>query len=338
MELGIDLGSNSIGWAIVDKAEKRIIKTGTRIFQEGVENYGQGEREKSFNSKRRENRGKRKQFFRRKYRKKLLLKLLAIHGMTPVTLNELKNNQWQELVESEKMKDWFLINPYEYRAKAVEEKISLLELGRVLYHLSQRRGFQSNSRFGVEESGALFDGDRKNEAKTGKTGIIATEKAMEGKTLGQALNEIYPAENEPYKQTNERIRNRYTKRSMYSDEFSKIWNSQSQYHSVLTDNLKDKLGKIESDSEQNGILFYQRKLRSQKNLIGKCSFEPKKPRCPISAIEYEYFRAFQFINSVEVNGEALNKEERQIALDLLLSKEKPKISDLRKRINKEDAL
>ena len=37
--LGLDLGTNSIGWAVVDTSEKKIVDTGIRIFPEGVELY-----------------------------------------------------------------------------------------------------------------------------------------------------------------------------------------------------------------------------------------------------------------------------------------------------------
>jgi len=41
--LGLDLGTNSIGWALLETTDKRgndfssVIKTGARIFQEGVD-------------------------------------------------------------------------------------------------------------------------------------------------------------------------------------------------------------------------------------------------------------------------------------------------------------
>lgn len=332
MELGIDLGSNSIGWAIVDKANNQIVNTGVRIFPEGVENYGQGEKEKSHNAQRRENRGKRKQFFRKKLRKKLLLRLLADSGMAPVSKETVNSGDLKLLTSMPEMRDWFMMNPYELRSQAVKGKISLPELGRVFYHLSQRRGFQSNSRYASDESSVLYDEIGKNEEKTGKAGIVATEKAMNGRSLGETLYDLYPQNSVPYNFSNERIRNRYTKRSMYIDEFNRIWYKQSESHKGLTDGLKQKFGAIDTDSEKNGVLFYQRKLRSQKKLIGKCTFEPKKSRSPISTIDYEYFRVYQFINTIEYNGNRLNESEREIAVKLLLSKEYPKISELRKKL------
>ena len=39
--------------------------------------------------------------------------------------------------------EWLKINPYEVRAKAVNQIVSKQELGRALYHMCQRRGFKS---------------------------------------------------------------------------------------------------------------------------------------------------------------------------------------------------
>lgn len=64
----------------------------------------------------------------------------------------------------------------------------------------------------------------------------------------------------------------------------------------------------------NGI-FYQRKLKSQKGLVGKCTLEPKYPRCPVSHPEFEEFRALKFINNIKrKDGEEwrqLNDEEKK---------------------------
>ena len=51
--LGLDLGTNSIGWAVVDDASKTILGAGVRIFPEGVEHLGEGQNEQSKNSARR---------------------------------------------------------------------------------------------------------------------------------------------------------------------------------------------------------------------------------------------------------------------------------------------
>lgn len=65
--LGLDLGTNSIGWALIDDSRKEIMGMGSRVFPEGVVDLGKGEgREISKNASRSEARGVRTQFFRRR--------------------------------------------------------------------------------------------------------------------------------------------------------------------------------------------------------------------------------------------------------------------------------
>ena len=145
--LGLDLGTNSIGWAVVDDVDNKILGIGSRIFPEGVVNLGEGEgREASKNASRTEDRGVRRQFFRRRLRKRYLLRELAKNKMCPIDYKLVKVWNQKEIFNDENLKEWLKLNPYELRAKALNEEISLQELGRIFYHIIQRRGFQSNSR------------------------------------------------------------------------------------------------------------------------------------------------------------------------------------------------
>lgn len=330
--LGLDLGTNSIGWAVVEKTsadEGKIVDTGVRIFPEGVENLGEGEKEMSKNAARRMARQIRRQGFRRKMRKRLLLTMLAENGMCPLDSSLTSTFKAAEpLPDLPELREWFRLNPYELRSKALKEKISLMELGRVFYHIAQRRGFQTNSRNASDE-GKIFEGN----AKEGKTGIDETLGNMGDRTLGQYLNTLLPEPNKSYQTISERARNRYTTRAMYTDEFDKIWQVQAPLHPQLNDELRQQFGGRRSNGDpEDGILFFQRPLRSQKYLIGKCTLEPSKPRCPISAIDFELFRAHQFVNTIEYNGRRLNEKQRNIAMDVLTSKEKPKFNAIRKKL------
>lgn len=338
--LGLDLGTNSIGWALVEN--NSILGMGSRIFPEGVVNLGEGEgRETSKNASRTEARGTRRQFFRRRLRKMYLLKELAKYGFCPITSSLIKDWNSAGIFKNEQIQEWFKLNPYELRAKAVQEEISLQELGRIFYHMIQRRGFLSNSRSAgaeVKETSTIFKGD----AKIGKIGISSTLESIEQrKTLGSYLHSIQPKENEPYSGELERIRNRYTTRQMYIDEFEVIWEFQKKYHSELNEGLKNIFGGRKKDGyKEDGVLFHQRPLRSQKHLVGHCTFEPKKTKCLISAIPFELFRVYQWLNtlSYDVNGEKqqISQEEREKIVALLLSKEKPSFKDVRKVIGKVD--
>jgi len=320
--LGLDLGTNSIGWAIVDDEQKKILGTGVRIFPAGVENLGDGEGELSKNASRRMARGTRRQYFRRKLRRNMMKKVLRANAMCPAN--------------SPEYKDWINLNPYTFRSKALKTQISLLELGRVFYHMVQRRGFQSNSRSqDPQESSVIFDEDKTNEEKTGKPGIVSTREGIKSadSTLGDYLNSLLPTEGESYIRYSQRVRNRYVERSMYREEFDQIWAKQKKYYpEILTDDLRISIGGNKKIDGSDGILFFSRPLRSQKFLIGKCTFEPKKPRAPLSCIESEEARIYQLVNSFKNKGEFLSDDLRQKAVNVFLTQKRVTVKTLRKKL------
>ena len=151
--LGLDLGTNSIGWAIVDKEGNNftLLDKGVRIFSEGVKS------EKGIESSRAAERtgyrSARKIKYRRKLRKYETLKVLSKNGMCPLSIEEVED--WKKSgFKNYPLKPEFLkwlrtneddnINPYFFRDKASKQKVTLYELGRALYHIAQRRGFLSN--------------------------------------------------------------------------------------------------------------------------------------------------------------------------------------------------
>lgn len=333
--LGLDLGTNSIGWAIIDDTEKKIVDIGVRIFPMGVNNLGDGEGEVSKNAGRTAARGIRRQFFRRRLRKKLLLKALSENEMCPLTEGDFDIWKRSKKFPEEKLAGWFAINPYDLRSRGLNEKLTLHELGRVFYHIIQRRGFLSNSRKTGTNDGTIFKGD----PKSSKIGILETSEKIADSTLGMYLNDIYPKEREPFKEGLERIRNRYTTRKMYVDEFEKIWDIQASFHPELSISLKEIFGGRKLDGySRDGILFYQRPLKSQKHLVGNCSFEPSKTKSPISAIPYELFRIHQWVNTVECNGTRISDDERSKLISALLANEKIEFKKLRKAIGKESSV
>ena len=226
-----DLGTGSVGWAVVE--DKEIRDAGVSIFTEGVAKLGEGDSEQARNAKRREKRLERRQFFRRRLRKGFLLKALVRFQMVPLSEDELKKSEKRkeshaQLLASENMQTWLKLNPYVLRKKALEENITRLELGRIFYHFIQRRGFLSNSKKaqGAEDKKTIDKG----KPKEGKVGIDATYELIEStqSTLGAALHSIYPEEGKSYRDPKKgRIRNRNTTREMYTNEFDRIWEAQA---------------------------------------------------------------------------------------------------------------
>ena len=61
-----------------------------------------------------------------------------------------------------------------------------------------------------------------------------------------------------------------------------------------------------SEEKHIGCIFYKNPLRSQKGLIGHCTMEPNKLRCPISHPDYEKYRAYSFIANIKVRKSTLD--------------------------------
>ena len=92
--LGIDLGTNSVGWAIREinnDLENQIIDKGVLTFDKGVAEDKSGEH--PMVQKRTESRGKRRNYQAEKYRKWELLECLIHENMCPLTIEEL--NGWR---------------------------------------------------------------------------------------------------------------------------------------------------------------------------------------------------------------------------------------------------
>ncbi|MEX2349641.1 MAG: type II CRISPR RNA-guided endonuclease Cas9, partial [Flavobacteriaceae bacterium] len=151
--LGLDLGTNSIGWAVVEKDgnECSLLDKGVRIFSEGVKSEKGVESSRA--AERTAFRSARKIKFRRKLRKYETLKVLAKNKMCPLSLDEVidwRKSGFKKYPMNEDFLKWLRtdddknINPYYFRDKASRGKASLLEVGRSFYHIAQRRGFLSN--------------------------------------------------------------------------------------------------------------------------------------------------------------------------------------------------
>lgn len=298
--LGLDIGSNSIGWALLDLAEKpAIVGMGVRVFPEGVDRDTKG-LEKSKNATRREARGARRTHQRRNLRKQQLLSILQSKGLLPKDDSQLMS--------------LFHTSPYELRKKGLDEKLEPYEFGRVLYHISQRRGFKSNRKSGkAKEDGVVIKG----------ANALQTE--MDNKkcrTIGEYFAGLNPDE--------QRIRGKYTFRSMYEWEFDKLWAKQAEFYpEVLTEDLRKKV--------RDEIIFFQRPMRWDPDRIGNCELEPGEKRCPRGDWYARRFRLLQDVNNLIIQNpdgteQKLSAEQRKILLDELGQKEKLTFDKIREKL------
>ena len=282
--LGIDLGSSSLGWCCLQIQEDRVIN----ILDIGVRIYPDGRNDQNKDPlcvARREFRGSRTRLRRFKLRQKQLIADLQDGGLLPKKLSEFKALEH--------------LNPYELRAKAIHEKISLFELGRAIFHLNQRRGFLSNR----------HEKRNKDNTKTAKA-MDHLQKLIEENgcaTLGELMYNN-PSLRRFKKDAN--VISEYPNRQMYADEFDKIWEVQQSYYcNILTTTLKER---IKQD------IFFQRPLKRQET--GFCWLEPEEKRCPKAYVIAQQFRIMSDIANLRISypyDRALNKSEREDLFDLL---------------------
>ncbi|HPD27375.1 MAG TPA: hypothetical protein PK673_03260, partial [Paludibacteraceae bacterium] len=133
--LGLDLGTTSIGWALVNEAENNeekssIIKLGVRVNPLTVDEQQNFEKGKSIttNADRTLKRSMRRNLQRYKLRRENLIEILKENGFIT-----------DETILSENGNDT-TFETYRLRAKAAIEEISLEELARVLLMINKKRG------------------------------------------------------------------------------------------------------------------------------------------------------------------------------------------------------
>lgn len=240
--LGIDIGTNSIGWALIDADSGRIIDLGSRIF--GTSPTGAGRDPKSGASlavDRRDARAARRRRDRYLGRRSAFLETLVRCGLMSEKVDEAK------LVASK--------DPYVLRARGLDERLEPHEIGRALFHLNQRRGFKSNRKAErgrkEKEDGKIESGAKALDAAMLEAGV---------RTLGEFLNGRETkrvrmgGENQSY--------DFYPQRRHVEDEFAALWAAQVPHHpALLTETAR---------ADLHRILFFQRDLKDQE--IGFCTF------------------------------------------------------------------
>lgn len=283
--VGLDIGSNSIGWALLQgEGKPGIIDLGVRIFPEGVDRDTKG-LEKAKNVTRREARGARRIHQRRNQRKQQLLSVLQAAGLLPKGDSELRS--------------LFHKNPYELRGKGLDDGLKPFEFGRVVYHLTQRRGFKSNRKSGqAKEEGVVIKGANALQTVMDQKGC---------RTIGEYFAGLNCDE--------QRIRGRYTFRSMYQGEFDLLWAKQEEFYpDLLTEELRRRI--------RDEIIFFQRPLKPSDELIGQCELEPDEKRCARGEWYARRFRMLQDLNNLRIQNpdgseEKLTPEQRKTLLDEL---------------------
>lgn len=227
--LGLDLGVGSIGWALVNEADKggeesSIIKLGVRVNPLTVDETNNFETGKSIttNADRTLKRHMRRNLDRFQDRRNELILLLKSEGW--LDDNDILSEQGNHTT----------FQTYRLRAKAVEEEVSLKDFARILLMINKKRGYKSSRKAKSAEDGQLVDGM-----------AVALELSERDITPGQFVFELLS-------KGRKIIPDFYL--SDLKVEFERIWAKQQiWYPEVLTDELKEKL--IGKSKTESGKLF-----------------------------------------------------------------------------------
>lgn len=290
-KLGLDLGSTSLGWAVVkldaDDNPSELMDMGVRIFPDGRD----AQSHTPINVVRRQSRQMRRRTDRVLIRKRRTLALIHKYGL------DFNINQ-----------DRHLEDPYALRVRALNEKLTPSELGRVFFHFAQRRGFKSNRK----ETRGTSGGKISNATERLSSAMGKCYTSDGGYTYEKNLCQ-WQYENKQYRFKNlfngtmMRDDAWYPTRDMYLDEFYKICSTQK---------LPERMQK-----EFENAIFYQRDLLPVK--LGHCMFETDEFRAYRFEPEFQKWRALQRINQLKILGqgieEELTKEQRQKLYDTVLN-------------------
>ena len=295
--LGLDVGTNSIGWAALTLdttgRPNGILALGARIYSDG-RNPKDGTSLAVARRVPRGSRRRRDRYLRR--RDDLMQELIALELMPA------DEAERQALVT---------LDPYALRAKAAHGPLPPHELGRALFHLDQRRGFKSNRKTDTSDDNKLTD---KIEA------LDRSIKESGAETLGEYLNRR--------RLKGKLVRARpeagfYPHRALYEKEFDKIQEIQAPHQTL----------RPEQWAHLRDIMFFQRELRPVDP--GWCLLEEGERRAHRALPCAQEFRMVQEANNLRIlvpgeSGRPLSRDQRDRVLKELRTKKELKFDDLLK--------
>ena len=331
--LGLDLGTNSLGWALIETDEggvpKRILDAGVRIFPAAVEGNLAAGKDEPRNLARRQKRLLRRQILRRQRRRRAVMRHLQAGGLFPMSVPP-KAAEIDRFIRELDARlgaaasipaEQRSLLPYLLRKQALDRRLGGEELARVLYHLGQRRGFRSNRKDMPKP------GEKPGEVTAGIDSLAGAIRESGARTIGEWFASIDPRAVP--------LRRRWTSRAMYEAEFDLIRARQSPAHPSLSPSWWDRLKKT---------LFDQRPLRSQSGLVGRCPLEPERRRTALALPLAQRFRILQTVNHMRIvedtESRPLDPDQRASLLAALETAENLTIAQARKAVGlgRSDAL
>ena len=323
--LGLDLGVGSIGWALIETENnqpKQILGIGSRIVPISKDDNDQFSKGQAItkNADRTQRRTARKGYNRYQMRRALLTQALRNNNMLPERMDENVIDLWK------------------LRSDAATEghQLTLPQIGRVLYHINQKRGYK--------HSKADENGDSKQTKYVEAVNQRYKDIQEAHQTIGQHFylellrTRVHRESGDYYTY---RIKDQVFPRAAYIAEFDRIMNVQRVYHpEVLTDEFIDTL--------RNRIIFYQRPLKSCKHLVSLCEFEMKPyktkdgkivyggPKCaPRTSPLAQLCAMWETVNNITLTNRNNERfeftlEQRKQIVDFLCHNKEMKVTHLQK--------
>lgn len=257
--LGIDLGTATLGWSILDSAEQRIVDAGVWTF-----NSPETDKEKTpTNQIRQQARSMRRVIKRRRQRMNQTRDLLVRHGL----LTHSGKDVIAEQSALTKASPWLL------RTEGLSRKLTGEELAVCLYHIGKHRGFQSNRKGG--DNAAAGEDQKALKAMKGLGNQIAGYR-----TFGEAL--FKDPELSKHRRNTPNNYGRTPRRDWLRQEVALIFAQQRQFGSDFAT--------TELETDFSTLAFTQRPLQDQADRVRDCPFEHGEKRSSKHAPSFEKFR------------------------------------------------
>ena len=306
--LGLDIGTSSVGWAIIDLEKERIHDLGVRIF-ERPEDPQNGD---SLAKPRRDARSARRRLKRRRQRLNYLKQFFIDQKLlTKTEVDEILNpaSKYNKL------------DVYALRQQALNQELSPAELFKVIYQIAKRRGFKSNRK--VEEESDKEGGRVSKSLKANERFLLENNY----QTVGDAL-----AKDDKFSNHKRNKRDDYTNsfaRADFLKELEAIIKVQRHYalKKVTDESINDLIYGIDSDGQVTNVsaIMYQRPFITKElieKMVGKCTFEDSEKRAPKASYSFEVFRlASDLSHLVFIPRDAGKRQAKRENLEVRLSPE-----------------
>ncbi|WP_434625701.1 type II CRISPR RNA-guided endonuclease Cas9 [Azospirillum sp. B2RO_4] len=291
--LSLDLGTNSLGWCVLDldrsdpPRPKGIRRMGVRIFTDGRNPQDKT----SLAVARRIARQMRRRRDRTLVRRARLMAALIRFGLMP------GDRAARKALER--------LDPFQLRARGLTERLEPQEIGRALFHINQRRGFKAMRGTGdEEEAGKIRSGIDRLDVQMAEAGtptlgaffawLRANGRSVRARLVGRGAKAEYPF---------------YPARPMLEAEFDALWAAQARHHpDLLTEEARTTL---------RHRIFHQRPLKPPQ--VGKCSLIPEDERAPRALPSAQRFRLYTELANLRIimpdrSERPLTMEERDLIL------------------------